>query len=80
VQIAPQFFFVDLDFARSFARTSQERGIHAPRGAQGFPGQAVTVELPTPYGAGLYEMFQNGAIFYSVKTRIRLILRALYLG
>src|SRR5207253_9571440 len=37
-------------------------------GAQGFLGAAVTGELPTPYGNGLYQEYQNGAILWSANT------------
>ena len=37
-------------------------------GAQGILGPAVTGELATPYGGGLYQEYQNGAIFWSANT------------
>jgi hypothetical protein len=37
-------------------------------GAQGLLGPAVSGELPTPYGGGLYQEYQNGAIFWSAST------------
>jgi uncharacterized protein with LGFP repeats len=37
-------------------------------GAGGFLGNATTAEQPTPYGGGLYEMFEHGAIFWSWAT------------
>jgi uncharacterized protein with LGFP repeats len=37
-------------------------------GPGGFLGNAVTPELPTPYGGGLYELFQHGAIYWSAST------------
>jgi hypothetical protein len=37
-------------------------------GAKGFLGNPVTTELPTPYGGGLFELFQGGAIYWSPST------------
>lgn len=37
-------------------------------GAQGILGPALTRELPTAYGGGLYQQYRNGAIFWSAGT------------
>jgi uncharacterized protein with LGFP repeats len=37
-------------------------------GPQGFLGQPLTGEMATPYGGGLFEEFQGGAIFWSSRT------------
>jgi uncharacterized protein with LGFP repeats len=37
-------------------------------GRNGFMGPALTGEMPTPYGGGLYEVFAGGAISYSPAT------------
>jgi hypothetical protein len=37
-------------------------------GAGGVMGKSISGEMATPYGGGLYEKFQNGAIFYSPST------------
>jgi uncharacterized protein with LGFP repeats len=37
-------------------------------GPSGFLGNATTPEQATPYGGGLYEMFEHGAIFWSSAT------------
>lgn len=37
-------------------------------GAGGMMGKSLSGEMATPYGGGLYENFQGGAIFYSAAT------------